>query len=333
MGQGDTMKAIVREQYGSPDVLELKDIDKPVAKDDEVLVRVLAAGVNMADVDYMRGRPSVARVVTGLRTPKIRALGVDVAGRVESVGKSVKRLQPGDEVWGDLTEYGYGAFAEYASAREDAFALKPARMTFEEAATVPQAAVMALQGLRGRRRIQPGHHVLVNGGGGGVGTFAVQMAKSLGAEVTGVDSARKLDMMRSIGADHVVDYAQEDFTRGRQRYDWILDVAAYHSVFDCRRALRPKGSYVVVPDSPGRMFQVMFLGPLISMVDSRRMGMLMWKPFETEDIAHVKELIESGNVTPIIDRQYELSEVPEALRYLDAGHARGKLVITVQDAD
>jgi NADPH:quinone reductase-like Zn-dependent oxidoreductase len=202
-------------------------------------------------------------------------------------------------------------------------------MSFEEAATVPQAAVMALQGLRGRRRIQPGHKVLINGAGGNVGPFAVQIAKSFGAEVTGVDSTNKLDMLRSIGADHVVDYTREDYTKNGQRYDWILDVAANRSIFACRRALKPQGSYVVVPGSMTRMFQAMFLGPLISMAGSRKMGMLMWKPFKKGDVAFLTELIEAGRVTSFIDRRYPLSQVAEALRYQEEGHARGKLVVTV----
>jgi NADPH:quinone reductase-like Zn-dependent oxidoreductase len=224
------MKAIVRDKYGSPDVLELKDIERPVVKDDEVLVLVQAAGVNMADVDYLRGRPFVGRLVSGLRKPKNSVLGLDVAGRVEAVGKNATQFQPGDEVFGDLTWCGFGAFAEYVSKPENAFALKPAGMTFEEAATVPQAAIMALQGLRQKRRIRPGHKVLINGAGGSVGTFAVQIAKSFEAEVTGVDSTRKLDMLRSIGADHVIDYTQEDYTKSGQRYDRILDVAAFRSI-------------------------------------------------------------------------------------------------------
>jgi NADPH:quinone reductase-like Zn-dependent oxidoreductase len=327
--QENAMKAIVRSKYGSPDVLELKDVDKPVVKDDEVLVRVYAAGVNMADVDYLRGQPKLARLGTGLRRPKNRALGLDVAGRVEEVGKNVEKFQPGDEVFGDLTEFGYGAFAEYACAPQSAFALKPAGMTFEEAATVPQAAVMALQGLRGKRRIQPGHTVLINGAGGNVGPFAVQIAKSFGAEVTGVDSTGKLDLMRSVGADHVIDYTQEDYTKTGRQYDWILDVATNRSIFDCRRALKSKGTYLAIPDSMTRMFEAMFVGLLISVPGNRKMGMLMWKPFKEEDVAFLKELIEAGKLAPAIDRSYPLSEVAEALRYQEAGQPRGKVVITV----
>jgi len=254
---------------------------------------------------------------------------LDVAGRVEVVGENVTQFQPGDEVFGDLTEFGFGAFAEYACASEDAFALKPSGMAFEEAAAVPQAAIMALQGLGGKGRIKPGDKVLINGAGGGVGPFAVQMAKSFGADVTGVDTAGKLDMVSSVGADHVIDYRREDYTTGGPRYDWILDVAGNRSIFACRRALKPKGRYVVIPGSIARLFEAIFVGPLISMTGSREVGMLMWKPFKKDDVAVLKQLIEAGEVAPVIDRTYPLSEVAEALRYQEQGHARGKLVITM----
>jgi NADPH:quinone reductase-like Zn-dependent oxidoreductase len=327
--QEHAMKAIVRDRYGSPDVLELREIDKPVVEDGEVLVRVHAAGVNMADVDYLRGQPYIARLGTGLPRPKNPVLGLDVAGTVEAVGTSVTRFQPGDQVFGDLTEHGYGAFAEYACAPEDAFARSPAGMTFEEAAAVPQSGIMALQGLVDKRRIRPGHEVLINGAGGGVGPFAVQIAKSFGAEVTGVDGTEKLDLVRSIGADHVIDYTREDYTQLGRRYDRILDVAGNRSIFDCRRALKPKGRYVVIPGSISRLFQAMVLGPLISTVGSRKMGMLMWKPFKREDVTLLTELIEAGQVASVIDRRFPLSGVAEALRYQEEGRARGKLVITV----
>ncbi len=324
------MKAIVRYRYGSPNVLELREIDKPVVKDESVLVRVHAASLNSGDLDYLHGRPLIARVGTGLRTPWNRRLGVDVAGQVEAVGKGVTHLRPGDEVFGDLTQHGFGAFAEYVCAPATAFAPKPARMTFEEAATVPQSAVLALQGLRGKRQIQPGHKVLINGAGGNVGPFAVQIAKSFGAEVTGVDRTSKLDMLRSIGADHVIDYTREDFTQSGQRYDRILDLVARRSIFDCRRALNPQGVYVLQGGSTGPLFQAAVLGPLISMTGSKKMGVMWWwRPFQQEDVAFVKELIEAGRVAPVIDRRYPLTEVPEALRYLEEGHARGKIVITV----
>jgi NADPH:quinone reductase-like Zn-dependent oxidoreductase len=324
------MKAIVRYQYGSPSVLELREINKPIVKDEGVLVRVRAASLNSGDLDYLYGRPLIARIGTGLRRPKYRGLGLDLAGQVEAVGKDVTELRPGDEVFGDMTSHGFGAFAEYVYAPARAFALKPARMTFEEAATVPQSAVIALQGLRRKRQIQPGHKVLINGAGGSVGPFAVQIAKYFGAEVTVVDSASKLDMLSSIGADHVIDYTREDFTRDGQRYDWILDVAACRSIFECRRALRPNGVYVLVGGATAPLLQAALLGPLISMTGSTRMGVMWWwRPFKQEDVAFLKELIEAGIVAPVIDRRHPLSEVPEALRYMEQGRARGKVVITV----
>lgn len=323
------MKAIVRDRYGSTDVLELEEIDKPVPGDDEVLVRVHAASLNMADLDYMRGMPRSARLATGLRRPKNRALGLDVAGWVEAVGINVAQLKPGDEIWADMTGFGYGAFAEYVCAPESAFALKPAGLTFEEAATVPQSAILALQGLRGGRPIQPGHKVLINGAGGCVGPFAVQIAKSFGAEVTGVDHTGKLDLMRSIGADHVIDYIGEDFTRNGQTYDLILDIAARRSVLHFRRSLGRRGSYVLVARSVAGFFQALFLGGWVSMTGSKRMGIFMWIANKREDLEFLKGLLEAGKIRPVIDRHFELSEVPEALRYLEQGHARGKVVITV----
>jgi NADPH:quinone reductase-like Zn-dependent oxidoreductase len=283
----------------------------------------------MADVDYLLGRPKIARLGTGPRKPRNSGLGLDLAGEVEAVGKNVTGFQPGNEVFGDLTEHGFGAFAEYACAPESAFAIKPSGTTFEEAAAVPQAAVMALQGLRGKRPIQPGDKVLINGAGGNVGPFAVQIAKSFGAEVTGVDRTEKLGMLRSIGADHVIDYTQEDYAKTGQRYDRILDVAAYRSIFASKRALRPKGVYVMIPGSITQLVQAMLVGPLISVAGRHKMGMMMWKPFKDEDVAFVKRLIETGELAPVIDRTYPLSEVPQALRYQQDGHTRGKIVITM----
>jgi len=322
------MKAIVYERYGSPDVLQLKEVEKPTPKDNEVLIKVHAASINSWDWELLRGKPFVNRLLFGLLKPKIKILGADIAGRVEAVGRNVKQFQPGDEVFGDLCECGWGGFAEYVCARENALALKPASMTFEEVAAVPQAAVMALQGLRDKGQIQPGQKVLINGAGGGVGTFAVQIAKSFEAEVTGVDSTRKLDMLRSIGADQVIDYTQEDFTKSGQRYDLILDVAAYHSIFDYKRALSPKGIYVMVGGSSARIFQTIFLGPLISMTGNKKLGILAHKPNKGLDF--MKELFEAGKVVPVIDRRYPLSEVPEALRHFGEGHAKGKLVINLE---
>jgi NADPH:quinone reductase-like Zn-dependent oxidoreductase len=326
------MKAIVYEKYGPPSVLQLREVAKPAPKDNEVLVEVHAASVNDWDWGLLRGKPFVNRlVVSGLLKPKIKILGGDIAGRVEAVGRNVKQFQPGDEVFGDLSGCGFGAFAEYVCARENALVLKPASMTFEKVAAVPQGAVLALQGLRDKGQIQSGQKVLINGAGGGAGTFAVQIAKSFGAEVTGVDSTRKLDIMRSIGADHVIDYTQEDFTKSGQRYDWILDFAAHHSIFDYKRALSTKGIYVMVGGSTARVFQVVFLGPLISMTTSKKMGILAHKP--NKDLAFMKELFEAGKVKPVIDKRYPLSEVPEALRYFGKGHNRGKVVITVRHND
>jgi len=323
------MKAVVCPKYGSPDVLQLKEVEKPTPKDNEVLVKVCAASVNVEDLDFLRGTAWSARFVGPLK-PKYKILGFDIAGRVETVGRNVKQFHPGDEVFGDLFSYGFGAFAEYVCAPEKALVLKPDSITFEEAATVPSRAIIALQGLRDKRQIQPGQKVLINGAGGGVGPFAVQIAKYFGAEVTGVDSPKKLGMLRSIGADHVIDYTQEDFTKNGQRYDLILDIAAHHSIFDYKRALSPKGIYAIVGGSRTTIFQVVFLGPLISMTGSKKMGLMTWKPNKKEDLVFIKELLEAGKVVPVIDRCYPLSEVAEALRYFEEGHPPGKIVITVE---
>jgi NADPH:quinone reductase-like Zn-dependent oxidoreductase len=321
------MKAMVFEKYGPPESLQLKEVERPIPKDNEVLIEVHAASVNDSDWGVQRRTPFVNRLLFGILKPRTKILGCDIAGRVEAVGRNVKQFQPGDEVFGDISGCGYGGFAEYVCARENALVLKPASMTFEEVAAVPQAAVLALQGLRDKRQIEPGQKVLINGAGGGAGTFAVQIAKYFGAEVTGVDSTEKLDMMRSLGADHVIDYTQEDFTKKEQRYDMILDFAAHHSIFDYRRALGPKGIYVMVGGSTARVFQVMLLGPWISRTGSRKLRFLAHKPNKGLDF--MKELFEAGKVVPVIDRRYPLREVPEALRYFVEGHAKGKLVITV----
>jgi NADPH:quinone reductase-like Zn-dependent oxidoreductase len=322
------MKAIVCTKYGLPDVLQLKEVEKPIPKDDEALVKVHAASVNAADLEILRGTWS-ARFGGPLR-PMYKILGSDIAGRIEAVGRNIKQFQPGDEIWGDLSyPYGYGTFAEYVCVPENALRLKPASMTFEEAAAVPSAAVVALQNLRDKRPIQPGQKVLINGAGGGVGTFAVQLAKYYGAEVTGVDSTKKLDMLRSIGADHVIDYTQEDYTKSGQRYDLILDVVANRSIFTYKRALSPEGIFVFVGGSAAAVFQALLLGPLISRMGSKKMGVVMWKPNKKEDLAFLEELFEAGKVVPVIDRRYPLSEVPEALQYLGEGHVQGKVVITV----
>ncbi len=322
------MKAIVYTEYGSPDVLQLKEVEKPTPKEDEALVRVHAASLNAADFEMLRGTWSAR--FGGLLKPRHKILGSDIAGRIEAVGRNVKQFHPGDEVFGDLSECGFGAFAEYVSVPENALRLKPASMTFEEAAAVPSAGVVALQNLRGvgssslsfllsdKGHIQSVQKVLING-----------VAKSFGAEVTGVDSTGKLAMLRSIGADHVIDYTQEDFTKSGQRYDFILEVVASRSIFDYKRALSPKGIYVMVGGSLAAILQGFLLGPLISMTGSKKMGSVMWKPNNQEDLAILEELFAAGKVAPVIDRRYPLSEVPEALRYLEEGHAKGKVVITV----
>src|SRR5579864_687882 len=323
-----TMKSIVRDRYGSPDVLRLEELDRPVVKDQDVLVRVRAASLNADDLEYLYGKSPFTRVATGLSKPRIHGLGVDVAGQVEAVGKDVTRFRKGDEVFGNMTQHGLGAYAEYVCAPVSAFALKPTRMTFEEAATVPQSAVLALQGLRGKRQLHRGDKVLINGAGGNVGPFAVQIAKYFGAEVTGVDRAEKLEMIRSVGADHVIDYAREDFTRNGQIYDYILDVVARRSMFEYLRALSPKGLYVMLGASTCLLLQGALVGPLISIAGTKKMAVMWWwKPFQQEDVAFLTGLVETGTLVPVIDRRYGLSEVPEALRYLEKGAARGKVVI------
>ncbi len=324
------MRAIVYARYGPPDVLQLKEVEKPIPKDDEVLVEVHAASVNAADWHLLTADVFLVRLMgRGLLRPRNKILGADIAGRVEAVGRNAKQFKPGDEVFGDIFQSGGGGFAEYACACEDALALKPASLTFEEAAAVPLAAVTALQGLREKGKIQPGQKVLINGASGGVGMFAVQIAKSFGTEVTAVCSTRNLDMLRSIGADHVIDYTKEDFTKSRQRYDLILAANGYHPILDYRRALSPKGIYVMSGGSGAQMFQALLLGPWISMIGSKKMGALSAKA-NPKDLAFVKQLLEAGKVKPVIDRRYPLSEVPDALRYLGEGHARGKVVITME---
>ncbi len=323
------MKAIIYTKYGSPDVLQLKEVEKPIPKDNEVLVKVHAASVNASDWHILRGSPFILRLVYGLIKPKQKILGADIAGRVEAVGRNVKQFQPGDEVFGDIDECGLGGFAEYVCASENALVLKPVNISPEEAAAVPRAALTALQGLRNKGQIQPGQKVLINGASGGVGTFAVQIAKSFGAEVTGVCSKRNLDMVRSIGADQVIDYTQEDFTKSGQHYDLILAANGYHSILDYRRALSPKGIYVTTGGSMAQLSQAMFLGPWISMTGSKKMGNQMHRPNQ-KDLVFMKELLEAGKVKPVIERRYPLSEVPEAIRYLEEEHARGKIVITME---
>lgn len=318
------MKAIVHTQYGPPDVLQFTEVATPTPGDDEVLIRIYAASVNPLDRYVMRGAPLI-RLIPGLRTPKHKVIGADIAGRVEAVGRHVKQFQPGDAVFGAK---GVGGFAEYVCAIEDKLARKPANTSFEEAAAVPVAAITALQGLRDKGRIQPGHKVLVVGASGGVGTFAVQIAKSFGAEVTAVCSTRNVHIARSIGADHVIDYTQEDFTRSGQRYDLIMGANAHNSIFDYRRALARGGIYVVVGGGLVQILQAMLLAPLLSMVSSKKTRFFIAR-MNQKDLIFLKDLLEAGKVVPIIDRRYPLSDTAEAVRYLEEGHAHGKIVITV----
>lgn len=320
------MKAVVYENYGPPDVLELREVAKPVPGDDELLVKVHAASLNASDWEFLTGRPRYVHLWGPIR-PKFKILGSDIAGRVESVGGKVDLFQPGDEVFGDVFMR-WGGFAEYVCAREDQLVRKPAGMTYSEGAALPQAGVVALQGLRDKGDIQSGQTVLINGAGGGAGSFAIQIAKLYGAEVTGIDRGSKLDFMRSIGADQVIDYAREDFARGSKRYDLIVDFLARRSIFDYKRVLCDKGNYVLVGGSVPRILQTLFLGPLIGMLGSKKMGILGHRQ-NTVDMAHMAELCEAGKVVPVIDKRYSLSEVPEALRYMGEGHAKGKVIIAV----
>jgi NADPH:quinone reductase-like Zn-dependent oxidoreductase len=322
------MKAIVQERYGTADVLELEDIDEPVVGSSDVLLRVQAASVFIGDWHIMTGLPYLIRMASGLRGPKVRVRGQDVAGRVEAVGKDVTRFQPGDEVFGTCD----GSFAEYATARTDKVAPKPANLTFEQAATVPTTGSTALQALRDVGKVQPGQKVLIIGAAGGVGSFAVQIAKAFGAHVTGVCSTTKVDLVRSIGADEVIDYTRDDFAEAAQRYDLILDIAGNRSVSQLRRALAPRGTLVIVGGEGGgrwfggidRQLRASLLSPFVS----QKLGTFIAKP-NGQDLVVLKELIEAGKVTPVIDTTYPLSEVPAAIRHLEEGHARGKVVITV----
>ncbi len=316
------MKAFVQNAYGSPDLLELKEVDKPRVKGNEVLVRVHAAALNAGDYFSMKGSPWLARFSVGFPQPKDYILGWDVAGQVEEVGVEVKAFKPGDSVFGACSH----TLAEYVTATEDSFASKPANLTLEQAAAVPTAALTALQGLRDAGKIQPGRRVLINGAAGGVGTFAVQIAKALGAEVTAVCSTRNMDMLRSIGADHVVDYTQEDFTRTGQRYDLILDNVGNRSFSDCRRALTPAG--ILVPNTGHAGMGYVIQAALRSLF-VRQQGKLFVARPNRADLEVLKDLIEAGQLRPIIDRTYRLSETAEALKQVGEGHTRGKVVILV----
>jgi len=321
------MKAVLQDEYGSPEALRFGEVEKPAPKNDEVLVKVHAASVNGSDWEGLIGKPLYARL-GGFRRPSNKILGSDIAGRVESVGVLVEQYKPGDEVFGEMADY-RGGFAEYACTSEKLLARKPAGMTFEQAAAIPQAGVIALQGIRDKGGVQPGQNVLINGAGGSAGTFAVQLAKLCGAEVTGVDNTAKLDFLRSLGADHVIDYTREDFTRTGKQYDLILDVIAHRSVFAIKRALKPNGTYYVVGGSVAILLQVLFLGPLIRRFAGKNVRVLAVQRNQ-KDLLAITELCEAGKIVPVIDRQYLFHEVPEALRYVGEGRARGKVVIRIE---
>ena len=320
------MKAIVYREYGSTDNLNLEEIEKPTPGDNEVLIKVQAASVNASDYEFVKGEPKYTRM-WGIRKPGKQILGSDIAGTIEAAGSSVSQFKPGDAVFGDILG-SWGGFAEYVAAPEKNLVLKPGGMTFEEVAAFPQAAVVALQGIRDKGKVQPGQKVLINGAGGGGGTFALQLAKFYGAEVTGVDHVEKLDLLRSLGADHVIDYTREDYTRSKNTYDYILDLVAHRSIFDCRRALAPRGRYAMVGGSMSALLQTLVIGSFLSLIGSKKMGLLAVNS-TAKDLSYMIELFEAGKIKPVIDKQYSLSDVPEALRYVGEGHARGKVIITM----
>jgi NADPH:quinone reductase-like Zn-dependent oxidoreductase len=325
------MKAAQRTRYGPPEGVEVREVERPTPKNDELLVRVEAASINRADLDYLGPRPGFLRLLIGLRAPRDPRMGIDVAGVVESVGLAVTRFRPGDKVFADLFAHGQGAFAEYVAAKEEAFLPIPQGMSFEDAATLPHSSILAVQGLRRRngRTVGPGDTVLIDGASGNVGPFAIQIAKALGAEVTGVASTSKLDLLRSLGADHVIDYTQVDYTATGQRYDWILATDSHHPIRRVRRALRSKGSYVTLGGTAWPIIEGLVLGPALSLGSDRWSGlMLWWKPFDADDMATVTRLIAEGKVEPVIDRRFPLTEIVQALRWVDDGKARGKVLIT-----
>jgi NADPH:quinone reductase-like Zn-dependent oxidoreductase len=322
------MKAIVCNKYGSPDVLHFTEVDKPVPQDNQVLIKVHAASLNYGNLVLLKGEPFLARFAFGLLKPKYSIPGGDIAGRVVAVGKDVKQFEPGQGVFGDLSGCGWGGFAEYVSVPENALALKPENTTFEEAAAVPMAAVTALQGLRDKGKIQAGQKVLINGASGGVGTFAVQIAKSLGAHVTGVCSTRNVGILQSIGADHVIDYMKEDFTEKGQKYDLILGVNGHYPMTAYKRALKDNGTFIHIGGSGAQLFQTMTLGTWFTLTGRKRMTSLLQRQNQC-DLIYMKDLIEAGKVKAVIDKTFKLSEVEEAFNYFEQGHAQGKVVITV----
>jgi NADPH:quinone reductase-like Zn-dependent oxidoreductase len=320
------MKVFIYEKYGSPDVLHLAEVAKPVPRDDQILVKIHAVSINGSDREGLIGKPLYARI-GGLFRPGQRILGSDIAGRVEAVGKNNTQFKPGDEVFGEIPGY-HGGFAEYVCTHGETLARKPAGLIFEDASAIPQAGVIALQGTREKGQVQPGQKVLINGAGGSAGTFAIQLAKLYGAEVTGVDNTGKMDFLRSLGADHVVDYTREDFTKNGKQYDLILDVIAHRSAFAYARALQPNGTYFLVGGSVATLFQVLLIGPLIKKNTGKRVQILA-VPQNRKDLIAVTELCETGKIRPVIDRRYPFNEIPEAMRYVGEGLAKGKVVITI----
>jgi len=324
------MKAIVFTEYGSTDALQLKEVDKPVPKADEVLVRVQATSINDWDWGFVRGKPFILRLLYGFPKPKIQILGVDVAGIVESVGKNAKKLKVGDEVYGDLSECGFGAFAEFVCAKEDALEIKPASMSFIDAAAIPHAMMLAVQGLIDQGKIRQGQKILINGAGGGVGTFGIQIAKLFGAEVTGVDSADKLEMLTSVGFDRVIDYQTVDFTKNGIKYDLILDAKTTRSLFSYARALNPKGTYVTIGGYLDRILQIFVLGSIFSLFSNKRIVVLGLKP--NKDLGYANELFEAGKLKAVGVSSYDLSTLPNALKLFGEGKHKGKLVVQIQNA-
>jgi NADPH:quinone reductase-like Zn-dependent oxidoreductase len=321
------MKAVVYTRYGLPDVLEVRDVETPAPKNDEVLVKVRAVSLNASDWEALRGKPLYARIAGPFR-PRNHILGSDIAGQVNKLGRNVTQFQPGDRVFADNLD-SMGGFAEYVRVPQKALARIPDSMTYEEAAALPQAGAIALQGIRTKGQVQPGHKVLINGAGGGSGMYAIQLAKLHDAEVTGVDNAEKLEFVRSLGADHVIDYSREDFTSTRRRYDLILDLAAYHSVFSYRRSLAPNGRYLYVGGSVATLLQVLLTGPVVGRIERKKIRLLTVR-LGVQHLAPIVELCQTGKITTVIDRRYQLSEVPEALQYLGKGHAKGKVLVIVE---
>lgn len=324
------MKAIVYSKFGSTDNFKLKEVEKPNPKDNEVLIKIHAASINSWDWDMVRGRPLLYRLLFGIFKPKFPIIGCDVAGKIEAVGKNVSHLKLGDEVFGDVSPCGFGAFAEYVCAPENLIALKPANATFEEAAAIPQGAVLALQSLQIKKDIKPEHHILINGAAGSMGPFALQLTKLKGATVTCVDAAPKLNMLSALGADHVIDYTQEDFTKNGKRYDMIIEPVANQSIFAYKRSLAPNGNYVIVGGKVRRIFQTLFVGSLISLFTDKKMRILVHHP-NTNDLNILKELVEAGKLKSIIDKTFPLQDTPKALKYYGSGNAIGKVVITVEE--